>query len=130
MAPFEGDLMRDRVVRYGMALICLVVAIWMWLPEPQPAGGQDDDLPAVVGFLLNEQRQPVTGATVAIFLDDEEQPAVETESLENGLWEVELPRLPEHSLRIEARHHHYKTWTYELNINERRSRTPKNIFGP
>ncbi|WP_119071427.1 SLC13 family permease [Aggregatilinea lenta] len=110
--------MRGWILRYGTALICLTVAIWMWLPAPRPAGGQDDDLPAVVGFLFNEQRQPVTDATVAIFLDGEEQPTVETESFENGLWELELPRLPEHSLQIEAQHHHYKTWIYTLDIND------------
>ena len=110
--------MRVWILRYGTALVCLTVAIWMWLPAPQPAGGQDDDLPAVVGFLFNEQRQPITDATVAIFLDGEEQPAVEAESFENGLWEIELPRLPERSLQIEAQHHHYKTWTYTLNVND------------
>lgn len=110
--------MRAWVMRYGLALVCLSVAIWMWLPEPKPAGGQDGELPAVVGFLLNEQRQPVTGATIGVFLDGDEQPAVETESFENGLWEIELPRLPDHSLRIEAQHHHYKTWTYTLSVND------------
>ncbi len=119
--------MRAWVLRYGLAFICLTVAIWIWLPEPHPAGGQDDNLPAVVGFLLNEQRQPVTGATVAVFLDGEEQPAVETESFESGLWEIELPRLPEHSLRIEAQHHHYKTWTYELDINDTDLETQEHI---
>jgi Na+/H+ antiporter NhaD/arsenite permease-like protein len=110
--------MRACVLRYGTAFVCLIVAIWMWLPAPRPAGGQDDDLPVIVGFLLNEQRQPIPDATIVIFLDSDEQPTVETKSFANGLWELELPRLPEHSLRIEAHHHHYRTWTYELNIND------------
>lgn len=106
------------VLRYGLALICLAVAIWMWLPAPLPAGGQDEDLPAVVGFLLNDLKQPVIDATVLAFLDGEKKPVAETVSFENGLWEIELPRPPDHSLQIEASHHHYRTWTFTLDAND------------
>lgn len=109
--------MRAWVLRYGLALICLAAAVWMWLPTPVPAGGQDDDLPAVVGFLLNDLKQPVQDATILVYVDGEREPAVETESFRNGLWEIELPHPPDHSLQIEAHHHHYKTWTYALDAN-------------
>ncbi len=121
--------MRAWVLRYGTALTCLVVAIWMWLPKPQPAGGQDDNSPAIVGFLLNELKQPVTEATVAVYIDNEEHPIAETQSFENGLWEVELPRLPHSSVRIEAQPHHYKTWTYTLNMNADRAHLQTLIDG-
>jgi Na+/H+ antiporter NhaD/arsenite permease-like protein len=112
--------MRKRIWRYGLALFCLAAAIWLWLPEAGPASGQEgeEDLPALVGFVQNEQGQAIAGAEIEVFYDDEEEPVVVAESREDGLWEIELPRLPDRSVTVEFVHPHFETDPYELTLEE------------
>lgn len=101
--------MKNRMWRYGMAFLCLAAAIWLWLPDPDPVNGQNgQDLPALVGILQNEQQQPIAGAEIEVFFDNEQEPTVITTSYDDGLWEIELTRFPEHALVIRGSHPHYK----------------------
>ncbi|MBN2303567.1 MAG: ArsB/NhaD family transporter [Anaerolineae bacterium] len=111
--------MRGTFWRYGLALFCLVAAIWLWLPDPAPASGQDGDgnesLPALVGFLQNPQGQPIAVAELTLLFDEEDTSVATVESREDGLWEIALPRLPEHSVEIEIEHPHYAMDPIKLN---------------
>jgi Na+/H+ antiporter NhaD/arsenite permease-like protein len=103
--------MRRIIIRYGMAAVCLAAALWMWLPAPPRAESQDEvgsNLPALLGYLVNRQRQPIADAEVAIYFDSEQTPVVVANSHEDGLWEVFLPRLPEKTVRVEFKHPHYR----------------------
>jgi Na+/H+ antiporter NhaD/arsenite permease-like protein len=107
--------MRMFFLRYGLALVCLIAAIWLALPTPDSAQGQDEsDSPALVGFLLNQQGQAIAGAEIEVFFDDEHEPVVTTESYEDGLWEIELPRLPQESVQVDVIHAHFKAGPIEL----------------
>lgn len=105
--------MRKFLWRYGLAAFCLTAAIWMWMPDPAPAEGQDDnngeESPALVGILLNQQGQAIAGAEVEVFYGEDETPIVVNESYEDGLWEVELPQPVADMVEIEVVHPHYKT---------------------
>ena len=72
--------MRGILIRYGMAAICLAAAIWMWLPAPGHAQSQGEDgggnLPALLGYMVNAQRQPIADAEVSVYFDGGETPAV------------------------------------------------------
>ncbi|MBN1564211.1 MAG: anion permease [Anaerolineae bacterium] len=109
--------MRKHLWRYGLALFCLLAAIWLWLPDPGAALSQDEraeELPALIGHLLNEQGQAIAEAEVKVFFDSEEEPVAFAASREDGLWQVELPRLPENTVSIEFHHTHFSADSIEL----------------
>jgi Na+/H+ antiporter NhaD/arsenite permease-like protein len=97
--------------RYGLAFICLVAALWLWLPRISPAYGQDDDagddVQALTGVLLDEQGNPIADAAVRVFVDDAAPPAGETQTLADGSWEVALVALPDHAVRVTFSHPDY-----------------------
>ncbi len=109
--------MRKFLWRYGLAVFCLVAAIWMWSGSDaaQGQGGSEPgDFPALVGFLRNEQGQAIAGAEIEVFYDGEAKPVVVAESREDGLWETELPRLPEQSVTLKVKHPHFRADPVEL----------------
>ena len=108
--------MRNNVRRYGLALVCLGIAFWMWQPLSGPASGQEEEavLPALFGFVFDEQGQAIAGAEVEIFLDGAQEPVAVAESHPDGLWEINLATVPERSAEIEISHPHYKTDPIEL----------------
>ncbi|MBN1681584.1 MAG: hypothetical protein JW966_14995 [Anaerolineae bacterium] len=112
--------MRQSVLRYAFALLCLLCAVGLLVPGPDSAHGQGDgqEQSTLLGFLLTEQGQAIAEAEIEVFLDGEEEPVVTAESHEDGLWEAALPRPPEQSVEIEVIHPHYNTWTYELEPEE------------
>jgi len=107
--------MRKSLRRYGLAVICLGLAIWMWQPFAGRAHGQEGEvLPALFGFVFNDQGQAIAGAEVEVFLDGEPDPIAVTESHQDGLWEVNLSVVPKHSVEIEISHPHYRADAMEL----------------
>ena len=112
--------MRKVVWRYGLALFCLTAAIWMWLPDPAPATGQDaqTDLQAIIGFSMDEQGQAIAEAEVEVYFDDEAEPVATATSHEDGLWEVEIARRPERTVEIEITHPHYSHDPIELEAEQ------------
>jgi Na+/H+ antiporter NhaD/arsenite permease-like protein len=100
--------MQKTAWRYGLALFCLVAAIWLWLPGPDEAQGQEEsDKSVLVGFLLDEQGQAIAGAEIDVYFDGGEEPVATGESHENGSWEVELPEAPTNTVTVEVSHPHY-----------------------
>lgn len=114
--------MKIKILRYGLAAICLVVAIWLWLPHPDSAHGQDGDntkdKPALVGFLLNKQNQPIPEASVEVFFDGHSEPVMTVTTYEDGLWELELPSLPEQDIRLYFSHPHYRNQEVDLSSDQ------------
>jgi len=122
--------MKSATVRYGLAMFCVIAAVALWWRSPGAVAGQagqdDPDEPALVlvGRLVSEQGQPIIDADVAVFFDAEEDPVAATKSLENGLWEVELPRLSDPAeqgtrrIEVQSTHPHFETWTYRLSAEE------------
>lgn len=110
--------MRRVLWRYGLAVFCLVAAIWMWTGSRAAQGQEGDqpgDYPAIVGFLRNEQGQAIAGAEVEVYYDDGKAPIAVAESREDGLWETELLELPEQSVTVEVSHTHFRADPLELN---------------
>ena len=104
--------MRRIIIRYGMAAFCLAAAIWLWLPAPGHAESQDEsgggNLPALLGYVVNAQRQAVANTDVAVYFDGESTPVATAQSHEDGLWEVFLPGLPEKTVRVGFSNPHYR----------------------
>jgi len=109
--------MRRVFWRYGLAIFCLVAAIWMWSGS-HAAQGQDgdepEDHPAIVGYLRNAQGQAIAGAEVEVYYDEADEPIAVAESREDGLWETELPELPKQSVTVEVKHTHFRADPIEL----------------
>lgn len=102
--------MRKVFWRYGLAVFCLLAAIWLWLPGPDAASGQNEsELPTLIGHLLNEQGQAIAEAEIEVFFDGDHELVATGESREDGLWEVELPSLPENTITVEFHHTHFNT---------------------
>lgn len=114
--------MRRMLLRGGLAVLCLTGALWLWLPSIAPVMGQPDDgqdeLPAVVGFVLSEQGQPIVEAQVEVFYDDADEPVASASSHEDGLWEIELPTVPAESARIVFEHPHYEAAPIDLDAGQ------------
>ena len=68
---------------------------------------------AIVGRVVDFQQQPVRRARVALYLDGEEEPAVEGESQRDGTFVLDLPDDPVDTLRLEISHPHFRTAVWE-----------------
>ena len=109
--------MRKHLWRYGLALFCLLAAIWLWLPDPGAVFSQNEGepkLPTLIGHLLNEQGQAIAEAEIEVFFDGEEEPVATAASREDGLWQVELPHFPENAVNVEFHHTHFSADPIEL----------------
>ncbi|MBN1202637.1 MAG: hypothetical protein JXJ20_12365 [Anaerolineae bacterium] len=110
--------MKTVIWRYGTAGVLLLVALWLWLPGPNAAQGQNGDgegtRPALLGYLLNEQGQAIAETEIEVFFDGKEDVIAAAKSYEDGGWDIELPHLPGRSVRVEYTHPHYHTRSVEL----------------
>ncbi|NDJ77685.1 MAG: hypothetical protein GYB65_15645 [Chloroflexi bacterium] len=102
--------MRRKFTRYGLAVLCLLAAVWLWLPEIRPAhgqsGGEDDpEVRVLQGVLTDDTGEAVAGAEVRVTIDGTQQDVANTSH--EGSWEVELVELPRNSLRVEYSHPDY-----------------------
>ncbi len=102
--------MKHVLIRYGLAAVCLIAAIWMWSPWQGAAHGQEGNptIPALLGFMRDARGQAVAGVEVAVFVDGAVEPTAASESHDDGLWEVDLPDIPLHTLTVKFKHPHYK----------------------
>lgn len=121
---------RRNARRYVMAAVCLAAAIWMWSGSVpalgqdggEPTSGEDNTPLVLVGLISNDQGQAIAEADIEVFYDGGHEAVASTTSLENGLWEIELPPfaelMPRESVEIEFTHPHYHTNTRELTQDE------------
>ncbi len=102
---------RQTLLRYGLATVCLLAAVWLWMPEPTTAQGQDTDnapIPTIVGEVRNAQGQALADVEVEVYFDEAEEPIATASSYEDGFWEVRLPAVQAERVRLEFAHPHYK----------------------
>ena len=102
--------MKHVLIRYGLAAVCLIAAIWMWSPWQGTVQGQESSptIPALLGFMRDARGQAVAGVEVEVFVDGAVEPTAVNESHDDGLWEVDLPDVPLHTLVVKFKHPHYK----------------------
>lgn len=95
--------------RYGLALICLLAVAWLGWPGSRVAQGQGQaPTAALFGFTVNEQGQPIPEVEVEIHYSGEVNPVAIAHSHSDGLWEIDLPRLPQSSAQLTFSHTHFK----------------------
>jgi len=108
--------MRTKLTRFrnpislGIFLLCLVMALF---PSPgraqQPAVGY-----VVVGQLLDPLGQPVVEARVAASLPGSSEPLAESESLEDGSFDLLIETLPALPFEISITRAHFQPQTIQL----------------
>jgi Na+/H+ antiporter NhaD/arsenite permease-like protein len=74
--------------------------------------------PALVGRVIDPQGEPVRGAEVAVYLNDEEEPTIVGESQPDGVFVLDLPEGSIDSLRVEIKRHHFETITWIAKDND------------
>jgi Na+/H+ antiporter NhaD/arsenite permease-like protein len=101
---------------------CLVIAVLLafivamslmsyWRSSLAHAAGP----PALAGRVIDPQGEPVHGAEVAAYLDEEE-PIVVGESQPDGVFVLDLPDGPIDSLRVEIERSHFETTTWIADV--------------
>jgi hypothetical protein len=85
-----------------LTIITVAFTALLALPIPLAAGEQ---APTIAGRLLDPQGEPVSGAHVTVF--DDEESIGEAESNLDGLFMVDLERLPQHSVRVHVQRAHF-----------------------
>ena len=80
------------------------------------AVGQSASSWSVTGRLIDPQGQPVSAATVRVYVDGDDEP-IEAETHDDGTYLIDLPRRPERSLRIEVERSHFRPVEYELDVS-------------
>ncbi len=108
--------MRTKLTRFrnpislGIFLLCLVVALF---PAPgraqQPLNGY-----IVIGQLLDPQGQPIVGAQVAASLPDDTEHLAESETLEDGSFDLLLETLPPQPFQLDVSRAHFQPQTIPL----------------
>ena len=86
----------------------LILALFAFnLVTASPASGLETGRFTVTGRLLDEQGGAVAGAHIVASFDGDEAARSETESQEDGTWELELAKVPQQSLRIRIERLHF-----------------------
>ncbi len=101
---------RNRYRFLWALVLVLILSLTVWPGRPpvgdaQAAGGPDSG-PSLSGRLVDSQGEPVRGARVTAWADDEEEPLAEAESQPDGGFILDLPAgpLPRLTLRVERPH--------------------------
>ena len=72
----------------------------------------------ISGRLVDPLNQPIANAVITAQIGGETEPISETESQEDGNWDLILNQLPESNLHVNIERHHYETLTYTLTPTE------------
>jgi Na+/H+ antiporter NhaD/arsenite permease-like protein len=94
----------SRDPRPILTSVIITVAIIALLALPVPLAAEEQ-APTIEGRLLDSHGEPVSGAHVAVF--DDEEPIGEAESNLDGLFLVDLERLPQHSVTVHVQRAHF-----------------------
>ncbi|MDF1500854.1 MAG: SLC13 family permease [Anaerolineales bacterium] len=84
---------------------------------PQKANAQQEAGIVITGRVLNTQGQSIEGARVMLHDGDENEIAAQTETGEEGVWTLEMARLPEGPLELQIERQHYQRLAIPLNPN-------------
>jgi Na+/H+ antiporter NhaD/arsenite permease-like protein len=95
-----------------MGLVVLFPLAWFAFPASASGGA------ALTGRLVDSQGQGVQGARVALYLDDQPEASVETESDAEGLYLLDLPEGPYRSLAVEISQPHFEPASWEAGAQE------------
>lgn len=108
-----------RLGLYGFVLFLIGCIGFLALPQsPRVQGQADDRALAISGTVIDGQAQAIVAAEVRVYVDDEEEPAAETESKEDGTWLLSFEERPHDELRVSIERHHFEPLEYELNADE------------
>lgn len=102
MRDLTAILSRDPRPILALTIVAVAIIAVLALPVPLAAGEQ---APTVEGRLLDSQGEPVSGAHVAVF--DDEEPIGEAESNLDGLFLADLERLPQRSITVHIQRAHF-----------------------
>ena len=97
----------------GAALIALSVGAF-----PMVSAQELDDGFVISGHLIDSQEQPVAGAQVSAYLQDEDEPVAEAESQEDGFWALVLTEVPKEDLAVTIARPHFKSQVHRLGAAE------------
>lgn len=85
-----------------------------WRPSSAYAAGP----PALAGRVIDSQGEPVHGAEVAAYLNDEEEPAIVGESQPDGVFVLDLPDGDINSLRVEIERPHFEATMWDAEADD------------
>lgn len=122
-------------IRYYLSftIILLGCLVALTFRAAHPARAQDEpDVPArlqLSGFLVDDLDQPVVAAEVQIYLDEAEEETAHVESKDDGSWVVDLPEVPQQSVRIAIERDHFQPYDAHLSDTEFQELVTTGHFG-
>ena len=101
-----------KLLRRTIGPLLLLGLAMLLTGPPQSIPVQASGVPALTGRVLDTQGQPVRGAQVALYLDEEPEPYAEEESNHDGAFIVGLPNEPVAAARLVVTHPHFELATW------------------
>lgn len=117
-----------RIGLYVFALFLLACTAVLVMGDAPFALGQSTTGYEVSGKFVDKQGQPVPAAEVLVFVDGQEEPAVEVESQEDGSWIAVLPEAPTTSVSVAVERAHFEPFYYELSPENLQQLTTDGVF--
>jgi len=115
MIPSELRIAHTIANKMGSIKVWIIlvgIAGFLFL-QPGPVSAQASQTQAIVGRVLDPQGQPVRGARVCLYLNDQSKAAVIGESNHDGVFFLEYTYRELSSIKLEVQHPHFKPheWT-------------------
>lgn len=118
---------------YGLVIVLWLCAGFLLFRQIVPTMAQEDNTSEsrveLFGFLADARGKAIDAAEIHVFLDDSDEAIVSSESHDDGSWVVNLPQIPQSSLRVEIERPHFVAYEYELSAAELQQLQDTHTYG-
>ncbi|MGD8760501.1 MAG: SLC13 family permease [Anaerolineales bacterium] len=103
---------------FMLALCLAAAAVWLSLPGSEAKAQDGDDIPWLVGGVIDIQESPVVGARIALMADGGDEPVATTETQSDGRYALPVASLPGSEFVLQIERAHFETVDRTLAFEE------------